>query len=357
MKILKYLLISSGLIVLAISCQKGIDPISAVAPGADTAAPVIAINYPSEGTLIRVPDAIATISIKVNASDDIELKKVSLQMDGTEITSYSTFKDYRVAMISYDYTSLADGDHTLTVVATDLTDKSSTKSVNFKKVAPYAPLDGEVFYMPFDGDYNELVTFKAATMVGTPGFAAGKVGQAYAGATGAYLTFPTAGLLGTEFSVAFWYKWDGAFDRGGMLAISRSVIAKPPADSTRNSGFRMARENASPTAENLFADLGINSTEVWLNPYIVLTSQGDWMHIAITVSTSKATVYINGQVVKETALAEGINWRNCNLLSIGSGSPNWDYWNHLSDLSLMDELRIFKKALSATEVAHVYAMK
>lgn len=349
MKILKYIFLGSLLSVLAVSCEKGIDPINPVAPGTDNYAPDITINYPLEGTLVRVPDEIATINIKVVVTDDIELKKVVFQMDGAEIASFTSFKDYRRAMIDYAYNNVTDGEHTLTVIATDLTDKSKSKSVNFKKVAPYTPLDGEVFYMPFDGDYTDLVSVVPATVTGAPGFADGKAGQAYAGAKDAYLKFPTANILGNEFSVSFWYKINADPDRAGILAISA-----PGED--RSTGFRLFREK-SGDKQNIGLNFGIGTTEVWMNPFIQVPTNEGWMHIAISISTSKATIYVNGQPAPSNSqadLAGNIVWTGCNSMTIGSGMPNFVYWEHFSDKSLYDELRIFNKALSAAEVQNLY---
>jgi len=353
MKILKYLFISSLMIVFTVGCEKGIDPITPVSPGTDETAPEVTINYPIEGTLIRVPDAVATINLKVVANDDIELQKVSLQIDGAEVKAYTSFKDYRRAVLEFTFDNVTDGDHIFTVVATDLTGKATTQSVNFKKVAPYTPLSGEVIYMPFDNDYNDLVNFNSATVVGSPGFSAGKVGQAYAGATDAYLTFPVTGLLGSEFSIAFWYKMNASPDRAGMIAICRPYNEYN--DTTRFKGFRMARE-ISGANQNLFANLGIGNSEVWVNPYIA-TASTDWMHIAVSVSTTVTTIYVDGVQVKEAPMASPINWQGCTSLSIASGAPNFTYWEHFSDLSLYDELRVFNKAISADEVNAIYAGK
>lgn len=349
MKILKYLFISSLLIVFTVGCEKGIDPITAVDPGPDVTAPVVKINYPAEGALIRVPEAVATITIDAEASDDIELQKVSVQMDGTEVANFTTFKDYRRYAVKYPYNNVTDGDHTLTIVATDLTGKSSSQSVNFRKVAPYAPLSGEVFYMPFDNDYNELVTFKAATIVGTPSFADGKKMQAYAGATDSYLTFPTTGLLGNEFSVAFWYKINAVPDRAGMLAISAI-------GDDRTTGLRLFRE-ASGANQVIGLNFGITESEVWMNPFVTVSPTEDWTHIAISISTSHAAIYVNGSVVKETDITSVLDWSGCSSMTIGSGMPNFTYWNHFSDLSLYDELHIFNKALSAEEINSIFTGK
>jgi len=355
MKILKYLIVASLLMVLAISCNKGIDPISSVAPGPDTAAPAVLITYPLDGIPISMPDSIVTVTFKFEASDDIELKKVSLQLDGAEIATFTSFIDYRRAVLTFDYNNLANGNHSLTVVATDMSDKTATLTRDFKKVPPYVPMAGEVFYLPFDGDYTEMINFTSATKVGSPGFATGKVGQAYAGATDSYLQFPAAPLMNGEFSTSFWYKLNPDPLRGGILSISPPGTGNPLVY-TRNYGFRLAREN-NGTKQNIFVNFGIDTTEVWMNPFITVTPSDNWMHIAVSISGTHASIYVDDVLVKETDIIAPIDWKDCTSLSIGSGMPNFAYWEHFSDLSMMDELRFFNKALTADEVHQIYIMK
>jgi hypothetical protein len=354
MKIIKYIFICSLVTVLAVSCKKGLDPIIEVSPKPDVAAPELVINYPVEGKPIVSPDEPATITFKLVAADDVELKSVILQLDGAEIASFTEFKDYRRLDLKYDY-DLAAGDHTLTATATDLTDKSISKTVNFKKItAPvYIPLDGEVLYFPLDGYYLDLISGNAAALVGTPGFATGKVNDAYAGATDAYLTYPTTGLLGDEFSLSFWYKINAIPDRAGIVAIS------PPTDPLapdRSKGLRLFRE-ISGANQNIGLNIGIGAVEVWMNPLITVPPDEDWMHIAISISTTHATIYKNGEVALETDLAAKIDWTGCNSITIGSGEPNFVYWLHFSDLSLYDEMHFFTRAITAAEVQSFYAVK
>jgi hypothetical protein len=295
MKILKNISIPLLVMALAISCQKGIDPISSVPPGTDEAAPTATITYPLAGIPISIPDSVTTVTFKFEATDDIELKKVSLQLDGTEIATFTSFLDYRRAVISYNYENLSMGDHTLTVVATDMTDKSTSTTRDFKKIPPYIPLPGEVMYLSFDADYSDMITFLAPTIAGTPGFATGKTGQAYAGATDAYLTFPPNGLLNQEFSLTFWYKINAVPDRAGIVAIS------PPTDAVtqdRTSGFRLFRENNGGN-QNIGLNIGIGTVDVWMNPFITVPVTQDWMHIAISISSSHVSIYVNGASVKE----------------------------------------------------------
>jgi len=173
------------------ACNEGIDPISAVAPGPDETAPVISVTYPSEGTEIKVVEALTSITIRFQVTDDIEIKSINVKMDGNDVATYNEFLDYRKAVKEILYENLHTGAHVLTIVATDLENKVTTTNINFEKTPPYIPLfDGETFYMPFDGVYTDLMTITDATQVGTPAFAGEgkKGGNAYKGATDAYLT-------------------------------------------------------------------------------------------------------------------------------------------------------------------------
>ncbi len=356
MKPIAYIAISL-LAFFTISCESGIDPITPVDPGADETAPVIQVKYPLEGTLIRVREEVTTLTIQADIRDDIELESVTLNLNGTNIATYNEFKDYRRAVITHAYTDLSSGEHTLTVTAKDLSGKSSTESVNFKKVAPYVPqYNGEIFYLPFNGDYMELISLTEATKVGNPSFTDGKLQQAYLGATDAYLTFPTKDensgidLLGPEFSAAFWYKLNTSPNRAGILVIGPEDTANPSSMNNRNHGFRFFREG-SASSQTFKLNTGTGSSDVWFDGGAAssLPNDGEWVHIAFTISNSKGAIYFNGEVVKE-GNTNGISWSGCNILSIGSGAPRFTGWNHFSDHSLIDELRLFNKALTQQEV-------
>src|SRR5690554_4153149 len=187
-----YLTIIALLTATFTACNDGIDDISPVDTGPDETAPMVTINYPAEGAQIMVTEAVTPITIRFEVEDDIQISEVKVTLDGTEIASYDTFKDYRRFVGSLLYEELTNGAHTLIVSAKDLEGKTTSATVNFMKVPPYeAKYEGEVFYMAFNGDYMELISQTDATVVGEPGFSANGIsGQAYAGATDAYLTFP-----------------------------------------------------------------------------------------------------------------------------------------------------------------------
>ncbi len=358
MKNVRHLLMALIALAIFTRCDQGIDPITAVAPGPDESAPTVTMKYPLDGTKIKVNDKLVSIDIEFEATDDIEVANIKVTMDGTEIANLSNFMDYRRVLANIPYDGVATGAHELKVTATDIDGKSTTSIVNFEKEPPYIPLfDNEIFYMAFDSDYTELISVTKPTIVGNPGFAGEGVNSdnSYAGATDSYLTFPTAGLhLGNELSAVFWYKLNPVPDRAGILVIGPKDDANPDAQNNRTSGFRLFRENAGGN-QRIKLNVGNGTADTWvdggtaadLNP-----ASTEWVNIAFTISGTKAIVYINGQVVKESDFT-GISWAGCDILSIMSGAPRFTGWNHKSDLSYMDELRFFDKALTQAEIQNI----
>jgi hypothetical protein len=344
MKMTRNILILSMALLFAVACEQGIDPITQVNPGPDATAPVIKIIAPAPGYEIKVPDLISPVNIQVEVTDDIELQSVLISIDGKEVANYTSFMDYRRLLADTVYKEVANGDHVITVKATDLQGKVTTQTVSFAKVSPYTQVfPNEVFYMPFEGDYMEMISFQFATKVGSPTFVTGGIqnGQAYKGATDSYLTFPIENLKNSEFTAAFWYKVNPTPDRSGILSVS------PPGE-LRTNGFRLFREGG-PAKQRIKLNVGTGAGETWNDGEEINAPSTEWMHIAFTVSSTSTVIYINGALARETANT-GIDWTNCTSLSIGSGQPNFAYWDHKSDLSQYDEMRFFDKALSASEI-------
>lgn len=354
-----WIILVAGTFVLAAACNEGIDPISPVEPGPDEVAPTVIINYPSEGTQIRVKEDVTPIDIQFEVTDDIEIESIDVALDGATIKELTSFKDYRRALEAYEFEQLTNGTHTLSITATDLSGKSTTESVVFEKVAPYQPVyAGEQFFLPFDGDYLELVSITNATKVGSPAFSEEAVQgtRSYKGVADAYLTFPTEGLLADEFSAAFWYKVNAIPDRSGILTIGPPDEAKPNTPNNRKNGFRLFRENAGGK-QRIKLNVGNGTADNWFDGGAAADidpAAGEWVYIAFTIGVDKCVVYINGQIVKEGTFP-GVDWTGCDILSIASGAPRFTEWGHLSDQSLIDELRLFNKALTQTEIQAMMA--
>ncbi len=348
------------LVGLVFACEpEGIDPISAVDPGPDREAPTVEISFPLEGSTIQVLEAITTVNIQFEVVDDIEIQEVTIDFDGSTIATITEFIDYRRYVGDYAYDEVSDGPHTITITATDIEGKTGSASVNFSKEPAYTPLyEGEVLYMPFDGDFIDLVNIRQPTVVGSPGFAGESVIglDAYKGAADSYLTLPTEGLLNNEFSAVFWMKVNADPDRAGILVIGPPDQGNPDAQNNRTSGFRFFRENAG--GEQRFKlNVGDGAADNWFDggeAADVVPGTDEWHHFAFTIGADNVAVYIDGEVVREGPFA-GIDWTGCDIFSIMSGEPRFTGWNHRSDRSLMDELRIFDRALSQTEIQTIIA--
>ncbi len=218
--------------------------------------------------------------------------------------------------------------------------------------------DGQMFYMSFDTDLEDYQSLMEASKVGNPGFADGKKGKAYAGAKDSYLTFSVSSLatqLGSEMTFCFWYKVNANPDRAGILTIGpKTDGAGPGAQNNRTSGIRLFRES-SGSKQRIKANVGNGTDDSWVdggaNADIDPATSG-WKHIALVVSTGKTRLYFDGVEVAAANLSK-ISWNGCDIISIGSGAPRFTEWGHMSDNSLIDELRIFNKALTETEIKNV----
>lgn len=359
MKRFQNILITGLLAVFAFACKDGyIDEISRVEPGPDESAPQIELKYPTEGTQIQLPEAVSTINIRFEVTDDIEIDEVEVLYDGTSIATYTDFKDYRRLVVdTLVYDNVTDGMHTVTIQATDFDNKTTTVEVDFEKVPPYIPkYEGEVLYMPFDGDFMDMISFETATVVGDPGFSDESVQglNSYAGAPESYLTFPAERFQNPEFTAVFWMKVNPTPDRAGILVMGPPDPENPDSPNNRSSGFRFFRENAG--GEQRFKlNAGNGTADSWFDggdAADVDPSVDKWYHFAFTISNSEAVVYIDGEVVSQGAF-DGIDWAGCDILSIMSGAPRWTGWDHFSDESLMDELRIFDRALNQEEIQNI----
>lgn len=345
------------LIILALTipifnaCDENyIDGISKVDPGMDESAPQITVNFPPEGYEIQTNETEASVDIDFEVRDDIEIVSISLMVDGSEIASYTEFNDYRVALETYTYSNVTTGTHIISITASDIEGKSTTVNVNFAKSPPYvSEYEGEIFYMPFNNEYREMNSLNLASVTGLPDFADGiQGGTAYSGAADSYLTFPTTMFEGaTEVSASFWLKTDNTMDRAGILVVS------PPADNNndRTKGFRFFREDAGGM-QRFKLNVGDGTSDSWFDGGAaadVTPNTGEWNHFAFSISSTSAEVYVNGELVSSGEFT-GIDWTDCDKISIMSGTPNWTDWSHLSDGSLMDELRIFNKKLTQDEI-------
>lgn len=341
--IVKSIMILLGLLV--VSCNEGIDPITAIDAGVDETAPQVNITYPTEGVELMPFEEETSIDIAFEVTDDIEVVSITVSMDGSQIAAFSSFKDYRIVLEEVTYDGLGNGEHTVAVSATDAEGKTTSQEVSFAKLAPYsAQFDGEVLYMPFNADFMDFISFQEAGEVGNPGFAGDAFlgADAFQGAADSYLTFPMDNLKSTEFGAAFWYKVNPTPDRAGILVVGDDA-------EDRNQGFRLFREG-NADEQRIKLNVGTGAAESWNDGGVIDVTAGEWVHVAVSISQTQSTIYFNGVEMLTADLPAPIDWTGCEELHIGAGGPTFDYWDHGYDASQMDELRIFDRALTQSDI-------
>ena len=333
-----------AVLFLLTGCEnEGIDPITKVDPGEDVASPVVTINYPQEGTTMKVVEEVSSINIEFNVVDDIEVAEIEVLVDDNPIATFSEFTDYRIINREVSFENVTTGQHMVTVRATDIEGNTTTETVNFSKEPPYSPrFANEVFYMPFEGDFMELVTLTNPEKVGNPAFSSDSFGgvAAFEGAPDSYLTVPLE-PLGESFTASFWYKVSGDPDRAGILVAG--------ADENRTQGFRLFREGTAEE-QRIKLNVGTGTGESWNDGGVIDVTEGEWVHVAFTVTPEETTLYLNGNAVNTGSMSAPIDWTGVEELTIGAGGETFSYWGHLSDTSLIDELRIFDAALSQEQI-------
>lgn len=332
------------------SCEyDGIDPITAVDPGPDAGAPQITILYPTEGTTIQIPGAVAAINIRLEVVDDIEVEKIEVMVNGNQIAMFDEFLDYRIVKRTIGFDNVTNGEHTLTVRATDISGNVTTKEVKFSKEPPYSPkYAGEFFYMPYDGDFMELVNIYTAEEIGNPRTSTNSfLGTGtYRGVADSYINVPLNDAdLGNEFSAAFWYKLSTDATRAGILVAGDDAT-------DRKQGFRLFREG-SGTTQTIKLNVGTGTGESW-NDGGSIDVTGDWVHIAFSVSATESVLYVNGMPLRTGPMSAPIDWTGVEELTVGAGGETFSYWNHKSDTnSLIDELRLFNNVLSQSDIQNL----
>ncbi|MDO8563682.1 MAG: Ig-like domain-containing protein [Nanoarchaeota archaeon] len=88
--------------------------------GSDTTNPTVSITSPSNGATVS-----GTISISANANDNVAVSNVQFRVDGSNVGSADTSSPYSASL---DTTTLTNGNHILTAVATDSSGNSATSS-------------------------------------------------------------------------------------------------------------------------------------------------------------------------------------------------------------------------------------
>ena len=177
------------------------------------------------------------------------------------------------------------------------------------------------------------------TTVNSPAWTTGKLGNAISLASGSsqYLTIPSGMVSGlSDFTFSTWVNlnslntWARIFDFG-MGTTNYMML-------TTSSGAGKMRYE--------IVNGGVSQQ---VNSSTIVTGTGAWTHVAVTLSGSVGTLYINGTVAGTNSAM------TLTPSDLGNTTQNWigrSQWSADPYLNgLVDDFRIYTRALSASEIA------
>lgn len=216
------------------------------------------------------------------------------------------------------------------------------------------PPSGMVAWWPGDGAATDLIGANDGTLVGDAAFATGKVGDAFSldGFVDSVDILDTDDSLdtGTSFTIDAWFKTDDVdkVDPGSTSQKTQSIVMYGFSNSFGKNNVLLIRDGF------LEFEVRNGGGPEDLVGTTVLTSN-TWYHGAYTYDgdTTTGTLYLNGQV-EDTDNTTNINLDANSRVLIGKyQSPSGFNINFDFD-GMIDEVEIFDRALSQTEIQDIY---
>ena len=203
-----------------------------------------------------------------------------------------------------------------------------------------APPAGLVSWWPGDGNANDIWGGNPGTLMGGTTFGAGVVGQAF-GLDGVddYVNIPDdSSLSPSTITVDAWFY---ATDISGQLV--------PPLLKKSHDRDGYALEMAGESGDHLAFWVSVSGVG-WVRSDIVYLSTNTWYHVAGTYDGSDIKVYLNGQPQGTPTSVTGSIEPISSPLYIGSDPSSQGRFFK----GLIDEVEIYNRALSASEIQAIY---
>ncbi|MBI2361462.1 MAG: LamG domain-containing protein, partial [Deltaproteobacteria bacterium] len=215
------------------------------------------------------------------------------------------------------------------------------------------PPSGLVSWWPGDGDANDIVDGNNGTLQNGATFAAGFVGQAFSfDGVDDFVTFgSTVGNFGTsDFTIDFWINTISSGPVGPNIAIEGILGKRPVCADTNFWDIRLLRQGQieveldQDSAGTNYINFGGTKS----------VNDGNFHHVAIVRSGTRVSLYIDG-VLDSSGTTSGVtNIGNSASLEAGkstcTGVDGTEFFT-----GLLDEIEIYNRALSASEIQAIFA--
>jgi hypothetical protein len=234
--------------------------------------------------------------------------------------------------------------------ATDISDLYNKSLQNQSYCAATAPTCGQgdtagmVSYWNAEGNANDVMGINNGTPSGAVSYTTGKVGQGFAfnGVSGLVNIGDNPSLRPSQFTVMTWFK---------------PILPVSPAG-WQVFGFHPANMNVG-NAWTIVANAdGHYDFRMWPGTFKVISAPANsvvasWTYLAGTFDGSTMKFYINGTLIGSMPSGSSYNSQLCGI-TIGGCSICGGCGNSPSVNGIMDEVAIFNRSLSATEVQTLY---
>ena len=313
--------------------------VSATTLTPDTTPPTVSITAPAGGATVS-----NTITVSANASDNVAVADVQFQLDGVNLGPDLTAAPYS---ISWDTTTVGNGSHTLTAKARDTSQNSTTSApvmVTVSNTIVSPPTNGLIGYWNFDENSGTVAHDTSGSgyngTVSGATWTAGYIHSAlsFNGSTN-YVVTPNI-ALGQTFSVSAWVN----------PAVTTQTAYGRIAETQYNGGLYLGTD-ASGTKYKFIVNTGTGSTGSCGAAYGCAqggTVTSGWHSVVATFDGATAKLYVdNTLVATETFTAPGNTTYPLYISHYYSG--NGYGWN-----GIIDEVRLYNRALTSTEVSAIY---
>ncbi len=300
----------------------------------DTTRPVVVLTAPRDGNTVS-----STLTISANAVDDVAIAGVQFKLDGVALGAEDTSAPYSV---SWNTASAANGAHVLTAVARDTSNNTSESlSVNVVVLNTGGQVPaGLVAAYSFDAGSGTTAADSSGrnnngTLANAAWTPSGKFGAAltFNGTSSQVTVADNASLdLTNAMTLSAWV------NPTANSAAWRTLILK---ENTSNLVYALYSSGDTPSPEGMRVAGGATRSAVGTGS-LPLNS---WTHLAATYDGANLRLYVNG-VLASTTAATGNMANSAGALRIGGNAIWGEYF-----AGRIDEVRIFNRALPATEVA------
>jgi hypothetical protein len=222
---------------------------------------------------------------------------------------------------------------------------SQTFNIAAAPLSCAVPPSGMVSWWPGDGNTNDIAgNANNGTLSGDAAFGSGKVSQAFSFNGAGFVQVPHSALwdFGSgDFTIDLWANWN---------TVNASTYGAPA------TVFVGDDDGGGMTNKWFFAHGGgllefhINNTAQYF--FIAQTPftpvPGTWYHLAVTKASGTYTIYVNGSAIGSDFNTYGIPTTTAPL-TIGK-AESLGFMN-----GLIDEVEIFSRALSGSEIGLIYS--